>query len=322
MLEDIGFYVLLAFLLDLLVGDPAWIPHPVVLIGKVIEKLERLLRLVYQSPAALKITGILTAMTIVGASWGLTFLLVRWVFSINYWAGAVLSIWLISTTIAARGLSEAAGEIYILLQNGNLAEARRKVGMIVGRDTGQMEPGAVIRASVETVAENIVDGVVAPLFYAFIGGAPLAMAYRAVNTLDSMLGYKNERYIDFGMASARLDDIANYIPARLTGLFLLAAAWILRMSAKGALQAVLRDAPGHPSPNSGIPEAAVAGALGVRLGGMNYYNGRGSFRAYMGKPLAPLEPGHIKQTVRLMYLSSSIAVLAGLLVFFLARQLV
>ncbi len=322
MLEDIGFYVLLAFLLDLLVGDPAWIPHPVVLIGKAIEKLERLLRRVSQSPAALKITGILTAMTIVGASWGLTFLLVRWIFSINYWAGAVLSIWLISTTIAARGLSEAAGEIYILLQNGSLAEARRKVGMIVGRDTGQMEPGDVIRASVETVAENIVDGVVAPLFYAFIGGAPLAMAYRAVNTLDSMLGYKNERYIDFGMASARLDDIANYIPARLTGLFLLAAAWILRMSSKGALQAVLRDAPGHPSPNSGIPEAAVAGALGVRLGGMNYYNGRGSFRAYMGKPLATLEPDHIKQTVKLMYLSSSIAVLAGLLVFCLARRLV
>lgn len=321
MLEDIGFYVLLAFLLDLLVGDPAWIPHPVVVIGKAIEKLERLLRRVSQSPSALKITGILTAITIVGASWGLTFLLVRWIFSINYWAGAVLSIWLISTTIAARGLSEAAGEIYILLQNGSLAEARRKVGMIVGRDTDQMEPGDVIRASVETVAENIVDGVVAPLFYAFIGGAPLAMAYRAVNTLDSMLGYKNERYIDFGMASARLDDIANYIPARLTGLFLLAAAWILRMSSKGALQAVLRDAPGHPSPNSGIPEAAVAGALGVRLGGMNYYNGRGSFRAYMGKPLAPLEPGHIKQTVRLMYLSSSIAVLAGLLVFCLARRL-
>lgn len=322
MLEDIGFYVLLAFLLDLLVGDPAWIPHPVVLIGKAIEKLERLLRRVSQSPAVLKITGILTAITIVGASWGLTFLLVRWIFSINYWAGAVLSIWLISTTIAARGLSEAAGEIYILLQNGSLAEARRKVGMIVGRDTDQMEPGAIIRASVETVAENIVDGVVAPLFYAFIGGAPLAMAYRAVNTLDSMLGYKNERYIDFGMASARLDDIANYIPARLTGLFLLAAAWILRMRSKGALQAVLRDAPGHPSPNSGIPEAAVAGALGVRLGGMNYYNGRGSFRAYMGKPLATLEPGHIKQTVRLMYLSSSIAVLAGLLVFCLARRLV
>jgi adenosylcobinamide-phosphate synthase len=315
MLDDIGLYVMLAFFLDLLVGDPGWIPHPVVLIGRVIELLERLFRRFSNSPAALKITGTVAALITVVGSWCLTYLLMRWVFSLNYWAGAVLSVWLISTTIAARGLSRAAGEIYILLQNGNLDEARLKVGMIVGRDTGNMESGCVTRAAVETVAENIVDGVVSPLFYAFIGGAPLAMAYRAVNTLDSMLGYKNERYINFGFASARLDDIANYVPARLTGLFLLAAAWILRMRAKGAIEAVLRDAPNHPSPNSGIPESAVAGALGVRLGGMNYYNGCGSFRAYMGKDLTPLEPVHIKQTVRLMYVSSLIAVLTGVFIF-------
>lgn len=321
MLQDTGLFVLTAFLLDLLVGDPRWIPHPVVLIGKAIEKLERLSRRISQNAAALKITGVLTAAIIVAGSWGLTWLLLRWVFNLNYWAGAVLSIWLISTTIAARGLAGAAGEIYILLQSGNLAEARRKVGMIVGRDTGNMESGCVIRASVETVAENIVDGVVAPLFYAFIGGAPLAMAYRAVNTLDSMLGYKNERYINFGMASARLDDIANYIPARLTGLFLLAAVWLFRMDVKGSLGAILRDASGHPSPNSGITEAAVAGALGVRLGGMNYYNGCGSFRAYMGKDLTPLEPGHIKQTIRLMYLSSFIAVLTGVLISYFLKRL-
>lgn len=314
-------FVLTAFLLDLLVGDPRWIPHPVVLIGKAIEILERLSRRISQNAVALKITGVLTAAAIVAGSWGLTWLLARWVFNFNYWAGAVLSVWLISTTIAARGLAGAAGEIYILLQSGNLDEARRKVGMIVGRDTGNMESGCVIRASVETVAENIVDGVVAPLFYAFIGGAPLAMAYRAVNTLDSMLGYKNERYINFGMASARLDDIANYIPARLTGLFLLAAVWLFRMDVKGSLGAILRDASGHPSPNSGITEAAVAGALGVRLGGLNYYNGRGSFRAYMGKDLIPLAPGHIKQTVRLMYLSSFIAVLTGVLITYFLKRL-
>lgn len=315
-------FVLTAFLLDLLVGDPRWIPHPVVLIGKAIEILERLSRRISQNAAALKITGVFTAAAIVAGSWGLTWLLVRWVFNFNHWAGAVLSVWLISTTIAARGLAGAAGEIYVLLQSGNLAEARRKVGMIVGRDTGSMEPGCVIRASVETVAENIVDGVVAPLFYAFIGGAPLAMAYRAVNTLDSMLGYKNERHINFGMASARLDDIANYIPARLTGLFLLAAVWLFRMDVKGSLGAILRDASGHPSPNSGITEAAVAGALGVRLGGLNYYNGRSSFRAYMGKDLTPLAPGHIKQTVRLMYLSSSIAVLTGVLITYFLKRLI
>ncbi|MDD4335424.1 MAG: adenosylcobinamide-phosphate synthase CbiB [Desulfotomaculaceae bacterium] len=319
MLEYIGLYVMTAFLLDLLVGDPALIPHPVVLIGKAIEILEHLSRRISQNPAALKIMGILTALMITAGSWVLTYLLARWVFGINYWAGVILSVWLISTTIAARGLARAAGEIYLLLQNNDLAEARRKVGMIVGRDTDQMEPGSVIRASVETVAENIVDAVVAPIFYAFIGGAPLAITYRAVNTLDSMLGYKNERYLNFGMGSARLDDIANYIPARLTGLFLLAAAWILRMSAKGTLQAVLRDASDHPSPNSGIPEAAVAGALGVQLGGINYYNGRSSFGAYMGKALTPLAPDHIKQTVRLMYLSSCIAVLTGVIILYFFR---
>jgi adenosylcobinamide-phosphate synthase len=311
MLDNIGLYAAMAFLLDLLVGDPGWIPHPVVLIGKAIGIMENLSRRISNNPAILKFMGFVTVIIIVGGSWCMTWFVMRWVFNFNFWAGAVLSIWLISTTIAARGLSRAAMEIYSLLQNNNLDAARRKVGLIVGRDTGNMETGDVIRATVETVSENIVDGVVAPVFYAFLGGAPLAIAYRAVNTLDSMLGYKNERYINYGMASARFDDLINYIPARLTGVFLLAASRLLGMRTREAYEAVLRDASGHPSPNSGIPESAVAGALGVRLGGLNYYNGCGSFRAYMGKDLMPLEPFHIMQAVRLMYMASSIAVLTG-----------
>lgn len=311
MLDNIGLYAAMAFLLDLLVGDPGWIPHPVVLIGKAIGIMENLSRRISNNPAILKFMGFVTVIIIVGGSWYLTWFVMRWVFNFNFWAGAVMSIWLISTTIAARGLSRAAMEIYGLLQNNNLDAARRKVGLIVGRDTGNMETGDVIRATVETVSENIVDGVVAPVFYAFLGGAPLAIAYRAVNTLDSMLGYKNERYINYGMASARFDDLINYIPARLTGVFLLAASRVLEMRTREAYEAVLRDASGHPSPNSGIPESAVAGALGVRLGGLNYYNGCGSFRAYMGKDIMPLEPFHIRQAVRLMYVASSIAVLTG-----------
>jgi adenosylcobinamide-phosphate synthase len=311
MLDNIGLYAAIAFLLDLLVGDPRWIPHPVVLIGKAIEIMEKLSRRISGNPAVLKFMGFVTVIIIAGGSWYLTWFVMRWVFNFNFWAGAVLSIWLISTTIAACGLSKAAMEIYSLLQNNNLEGARRKVGLIVGRDTGNMESGDVIRATVETVSENIVDGVVAPVFYAFLGGAPLAIAYRAVNTLDSMLGYKNERYINYGMASARFDDLINYIPARLTGIFLLAASRILKMSTREAFDAMLQDASGHPSPNSGIPESAVAGALGVRLGGLNYYNGCGSFRAYMGKDLMPLEPFHIRQAVKLMYMASSIAVLTG-----------
>lgn len=312
--ENYGLYVFAAYLVDLAVGDPKWIPHPVVLIGKVIERMEYLMRYAAKSPFSLKAAGVLTAVIVAGGSWFLTFLLIRWSYKVNFWSGSLLSVWLISTTLAARGLAGAAGEIFMLLRDGNLDEARRRVGMIVGRDTASMGSKGVTRATVETVAENIVDGVVAPMFYAFIGGAPLAMAYRAVNTLDSMLGYKNERYIYFGMASARLDDLANYIPARLTGLLLLGAAFLLKMSPKRALAAILRDAPGHPSPNSGIPESAVAGALGVRLGGLNYYGGRASFRAYMGEDCVPLEPFHIVQTIRLMYVASALAVIAGVLI--------
>lgn len=319
MSENIGLFVLLAFLTDLAVGDPRWIPHPVVLMGKSIEFFESILRSRAKSPAALLVAGTLLAVLLVSGSWLLTFILVRWAFSLNILLGSALTVWLISTTLAARGLAGAAGEIYGLLKKGDLAEARRKVGWIVGRDTASLDARGVTRATVETVAENIVDGVIAPLFYAFIGGAPLALAYRAVNTLDSMVGYNNEQYLYFGRASARLDDLANYIPARLAGLLLLGAAFLLRMNPQRALATVLRDAPGHPSPNSGIPESAVAGALGVRLGGLNHYQGRESFRAYMGAEITPLTPEHIRQTIRLMYLTSILAAAAGYLITLLAK---
>ena len=312
--EIFGLYVFSAYLVDLAVGDPRWIPHPVVFMGKAIEGLEWLLRRFAKSPSGLRAAGAVTAAVLLVGSWFITFNLLKWMFTVHFWLGSALSVWLISTTMAARGLAGAAGEIFQLLQTGDLAEARRKVGWIVGRDTGKMDSGDITRATVETVAENIVDGIISPLFYAFIGGTPLAMAYRAVNTLDSMVGYKNERYIHFGMASARLDDLANFIPARLTGILLLGAAFLLKMNPKRALAAIQRDAPGHPSPNSGIPESAVAGALGVRLGGLNYYHGRESFRAYMGEDLTPLEPQHIKQAIKLMYMTSALAVLIGLLI--------
>jgi adenosylcobinamide-phosphate synthase len=256
-----GCQVFLAYLLDLALGDPRWLPHPVVFIGKAIVFLERLLRLAVKSPALLRAAGALTAFVIVGGSWLFTFFLLQWSSSLNQWLGKALSIWLIYTTLAARGLAGAAKEVYSALVKGDLAEARRKVGWIVGRDTDKMDDRSVTRATVETVAENIVDGIISPMFYALIGGAPLAMAYRAVNTLDSMLGYKNERYIDFGRASARLDDLANYIPARLTGLLLLAAAFLLRMRPKRA------DGhnPGFPAPSQ--PQQRHSGSSGSRLPG-------------------------------------------------------
>ncbi|TEB06800.1 cobalamin biosynthesis protein [Pelotomaculum schinkii] len=307
-----GLFIFAAYLLDLVLGDPHGWPHPVVLIGKVISSLEAGVRRFFRSPTALLVCGALVAVIVAGGSWLVTACLVRWSYAINYWFGSVLTVWIIYTTIAAKSLAAAACDVYNSLQKGNLAEARRKVGWIVGRDTEQMDAADVTRATVETVAENIVDGIVSPVFYALLGGAPLAMAYRAINTLDSMLGYKNERYINFGKASARLDDIANYIPARITGFLILAASWLLGMNTKGAISSMLRDSSSHPSPNSGIPEAAVAGSLEIRLGGLNYYQGSPSFRAYMGEDLAPLKPFHILQTVKIMYVTATLTAGLGL----------
>lgn len=313
----VGLLVFAAYLLDLVLGDPRGWPHPVILIGKAISGLEQWMRRFARSAVALQVCGAIVAAVVAGGSWLVTACLVRWSFATNYWFGCVLTVWIIYTTIAAKSLAAAASDVYNSLQKDDLLEARRKVGWIVGRDTDQMDTGDVTRATVETVAENIVDGIVSPVFYALLGGAPLAMAYRAVNTLDSMLGYKNERYINFGKASARLDDAANYIPARLTGLLLLAASWLLRMNTKGAISSIIRDSSNHPSPNSGIPEAAVAGSLGIRLGGLNYYQGSPSFRAYMGEDLAPLEPLHIMQAVRIMYVTATLTAGLGLMSYYL-----
>ncbi|MFZ5596921.1 MAG: adenosylcobinamide-phosphate synthase CbiB [Bacillota bacterium] len=301
--------VAIACLTDLVLGDPPRLPHPVVAIGKMISLLEGVTytRGKYCAMAA----GAFMAMVVVGTTYLVSAAGLYLLAGVSPWLAAAAQVWLISTTLAARGLASAAGDVLRPLMAGDLGLAREMVGRIVGRDTSAMNTRDVVRASVETVAENTIDGIIAPLFYALVGGAPLALAYKAVNTLDSMVGYRNDRYMYFGRFSARLDDVANYIPARIGGLLLLAAAWITGRRAGDALRAVLRDAGGHPSPNSGIPEAAVAGALGVRLGGLNFYGGRESFRHYMGQEIYPLGPVHIGQAVDLMFMGSFLAVAAG-----------
>lgn len=304
--------VALAFLVDLAVGDPPRVPHPVVGLGKLIDILERLL---YRPRGFRSLAGgAITALVVVGVAYGATALLLYGLGEVSRWLALAAEVWLISTTLATRGLAGAAADVLKPLAAGDLNTARAMVGRIVGRETSSMDPAGVTRATVETVAENTVDGVIAPLFYALLGGAPLAMAYKAVNTLDSMLGYRNEKYLYFGKFSARLDDVANFLPARLCGLMMLTAALITGKRARSVLQVVMRDARKHPSPNSGIPEAAVAGALGVRLGGLNVYSGRKSFRAYMGDEVYPLAPVHISQAVNLMYISSLLALAAGVAV--------
>ncbi|MNP23531.1 cobalamin biosynthesis protein [compost metagenome] len=223
---------------------------------------------------------------------------------------------LIATTIATKGLKDAGMEVYGHLCRNDLPAARRALGMIVGRDTTHLDEPEIVRGTVETVAENIVDAIVSPLFYALIGGAPLALAYRAVNTLDSMVGYKNDKYINLGWASARLDDIANYIPARITAVLLVVSAWFMRMDYKRSYHTIRHDARLHPSPNSGYPESAVAGALGIRLGGENMYHGVVSFRAYMGEASRLMEKKDIKSTIRLMLMVSLLFLLLCVLILY------
>lgn len=304
-----------AIAIDWIVGDPKWPTHPVIWIGRLIRLLERLLapeRLIGR-PAAVKALGvILTSVTLV-VSWGSMWLIVWAADALHTWLGYAVSAWFISTTLAVKGLKEAAMLVYRPLIAGRLDEARKYVGYIVGRDTGKLDEREASRAAVETVAENTVDALVSPLLFALIGGAPLAMLYRAANTLDSMVGYRNEKYKIFGWCSARTDDVLNYIPARITGVMLTISALFFRgMKAGRAVRAVLVFADLHPSPNSGIPESAVAGALGIELGGTNVYFGISSERARMGWPTRMLQPNDIVLTVRLLY-SVSFILFAGVI---------
>ncbi len=305
-----------AVLLDILIGDPRVAWHPVALIGRLIAAWEGLLYPRAGTPAAkhpdarLVWRGLVLVLGTVLPVWLLVYLCLAWLHRLQpppaypglwtyvYLLVSALFLW---STISIRSLGRAAGEIFNLLRRGDLTAARRQLGYIVGRDTGRLDAAEITRATVETVAENISDGVIAPLFYFLLGGPSLACAYRAINTLDSMVGYRNERYRDFGMVAARLDDVANWLPARLTALLLVGSALLLGLDWRRSWRLARRDAPKHPSPNSGYPEAAVAGALGVQLGGLNYYQGVPSLRARMGDPGQSLEPAHIGATVRLLH---------------------
>lgn len=301
--------LLAAIVVDWLIGDPSRIPHPVILIGKWIHRLERWLtggnkeQAAHRSaPAVQRMKGVLLTAITVATSFVLMWALLEVARLVHPWLGYALNTWFISTTIAIKGLKDAAIQVYEPLQAGRIEEARTYTGYIVGRDTERLDESEITRATVETVAENTVDAVVSPLFYALLGAAPLAMLYRATNTLDSMVGYRNATYRYFGWASARWDDVMNWIPARITGLLLVLAALGTRgCSARRALAAIRSFARQHPSPNSGIPESAVAGALGIELGGTNVYAGVQSERARMGWPLRPRTGQDILSAVRLLY---------------------
>lgn len=287
-----------AFMADLVFGDPRCLPHPVKGMARLGLALEDPLRRIIANARA---AGILTELLVLGVTGGMAWALVAGAAHLHPVAGDVAAVLLLYTCFAGRDLASHAGRVRAALAAGDMPLARERVGMLVGRDTDGLDEPEVVRATVESVSENLVDGVTAPLFFALLGGPVGAMIYKAVNTMDSTFGYKNERYLKFGWAAARVDDVANYLPARLTVPFMVLAAAILRLNPVRAWRICRRDGRKHPSPNSGLAEATVAGALGVRLGGVNRYFGVPSTRPHMGDAIRPLEASDILRANRLMW---------------------
>jgi len=296
-----------AFLLDFLVGDPPSLPHPVRLMGSYISFFDSHANKPEKSEKSRLAAGVLLLVTTVGLSYLAAWSVLKLAAFISSWLYHIVNVYLMYSCIAARCLSDEGMRICRALEKEDMESGRKLLSMIVGRDTENLDESGITRGAVETVAENTSDGVIAPLFYMFLGGAPLAMAYKAVNTLDSMVGYKNSKYMHFGRASARFDDAANFIPARITGVLMTISALLLRLDFRGSLKILARDRRNHSSPNSGFPEAAAAGALGVQLGGTNHYFGRPVEKPVIGDPRRPLARRDIRSTIRLMYSSSLLA---------------
>lgn len=300
----------IGFLLDLLFGDPVWLPHPVCAIGKLIAKAEIIIRRVLlKSKKGEIIGGILLAVFIPGISFGAGFGVLYVCGLIHPTLRFMVETYLCYQIFACKSLKTESMKVFTQIGTGDLPAARKAVSMIVGRDTGNLTEEGVIKAAVETVAENTSDGVVAPLLFMAVGGAPLALLYKAVNTLDSMVGYKNEKYINFGKASAKLDDIANFIPARVSALLMILSAFLLSCDGKNAYRIFKRDRFNHASPNSAQTESACAGALNVQLAGDAYYFGKLYRKKTIGDALRPVEVQDIVRANRLLYGTSVLAVL-------------
>ncbi len=292
-----------AFVLDLALGDPRSMPHPIRWMGKAISSLEPIFR---KLPTNLTVAGAFFAAFLVAVVWFLTSLVVQTANLIDPFFKNIVEILLIYYAISSRSLEDSALEVYRSLKLNRLQEAQARLASIVGRDVAALKEDGIVRAAVETVAENLVDGVVSPLFYAAIGGAPLAMTYKMINTLDSMIGYKNDTYRHFGKAAAHIDDVANFIPARLAVPVIAVAAQILIKRGWLSWRTAADEGGNHSSPNAGFPEAAFAGALRVKLGGPSTYTGQLVTKPYLGIRFGPVNPSHIKKACDLMFLAALI----------------
>ncbi|MGV8146951.1 MAG: adenosylcobinamide-phosphate synthase CbiB [Alkaliphilus sp.] len=287
--------------LDIIFGDPNWLMHPVQVMGMLVNRLESLLRK-YLLGISLKAKGLILVLIVAGFSYIIPYLILN-ILYINVFAWFYFA-W---TGISLNSLYKHSNKVLQGL-NINLETGQRALSMIVSRETSTLSETAVIKATVETIAENTSDGIVAPLFYLFIGGVPLMMLYKAVNTMDAMIGYKSEEYIDFGYFAAKLDDLMNLIPARITAILLVISAFVLRLDDMSAIDTVFKDAKKHASPNAGYPECAVAGALNIQLGGANYYHGKLYDKASLGESKREIERGDIKKTQKMMIIATLFAI--------------
>ena len=299
--------VMLGFALDALLGDPRWFPHPVCAVGKLISCMEKLLRRLFPPrKGAMIFAGAVLWIVVCGVSFAVPFLVLRFLSGINFWLGFAANSILCWLIFARKSLSEAGQHVYRAVKE-SVEEGRKAVAWYVGRDTTALSEEGVIKAAVETIAENLTDGVVSPLIYMLIGGAPLGMLYKAVNTLDSMVGYHNEKYENLGKFSAKMDDIFNFIPARLSALCIIAGAGMLRLDNRSALRIYRRDRNLHKSPNAGQTESACAGALHIQLGGDASYFGKTVRKAAFGDPLRRVNRTDILATIDLMNAASVLA---------------
>ncbi len=306
------------FILDFLFGDPHWLPHPICLIGNLIGFLEKRLRSIFAfSNTALLLSGGLMVIIVLLLTYSVPYIILYEAEKVSIWLAFVLETIMFYQIFATKSLRDESMKVYEALKNNDLADARIKLSWIVGRDTQNLTAEEVTKGAVETVAENTSDGVIAPMFFMFIGGAPLAFLYKGINTMDSMVGYKNDKYLFFGRCAAKLDDLANFIPARISGIVMILAAYFLNLDSKRAWKTFLRDRYNHLSPNSAMTESVAAGALNIQLGGGHFYFGKWVPKDTIGDNLRAVVPEDIVSVNNLLYMSAVISLLIFALIYLL-----
>ena len=313
--------IIIGYILDLIIGDPQGFPHPIRLIGNIITKVEKNLRARYKNSNDERRAGIILWFIVVGTSFIVPYLILSIATIINIYLAIAIESIMCYYILATKSLRDESMKVYHALKNNNIIEARKLLSYIVGRDTENLSDISIAKATVETVSENTSDGVIAPMIFILIGGAPLGFMYKAINTLDSMVGYKNEKYINMGRFSAIADDLANYIPSRLAAFLMIASSFFIGMDYKSAFKIFKRDRYNHQSPNSAQTESVCAGALNIMLGGSNYYGGVLVSKSSIGDDVRAIDIEDIKRANKLMYATSLLCLIIGVIISILIKIL-